>query len=211
MHRYIINSIIISTGVVVLSLLISILPAYSFARVNFKNKKRLVPTIIFCMTLPPIVLVIPFLRILRALHLIDTHLGLILVYLTLTTPVAIWFLIGFFATIPKELDEAAMIDGGNRLQALVRIFIPVMRPGIAAVAIYAFFLSWNEFIFALSYLSSSSTLTLPVFLGRFVGQYQTRWGEIFAGSIVAYIVPLIAFGFLQKHFVSALARGAVKE
>ena len=104
-----------------------------------------------------------------------------------------------------------MIDGCTRFQALIRIFLPIMRPGIAAVAIYTFFLSWNEFVFALSYLSSSSTLTLPVFLGRFVGQYKTRWGELFAGSIVAYIIPLIAFGFLQKHFVSALSRGAVKE
>lgn len=211
LQRYMLNSVIVSTGAVIFTLLISLLPAYAFSRFDFPYKNILLPSIIVCMMLPQLVLVVPFLRILMSLKLINTHTGLILVYLTLTTAVAIWFLVSFFEKIPKELEEAAMIDGCGRLRTLINIVLPIMRPGISAVAIYAFFLSWNEFMFALSYLSSSNALTLPVFLGRFVGQYQTRWGELFAGSVISYLVPLIAFALLQKQFITALVKGAIKE
>jgi multiple sugar transport system permease protein len=163
------------------------------------------------MVLPQIVLVIPFLQLLKSIKLTDTLIGLILVYLVVTTPASIWFLISFFDKIPKSLEEAAMIDGCNSVQTLFRVIVPIMKPGIAAVCIYSFFLAWNEFIFALSYLNSSNRLTLPIFLARFVGQYQTRWGDLFAGSVVAYVIPLIAFAVLQQQFISALVKGAVKE
>jgi multiple sugar transport system permease protein len=211
LERYLLNSLKVSLLSVLFTIAISIFPAYAFARVPFPHKNVLLPTVAFCMVLPQIVLVIPFLRFLRVLKLVNSHAGLILVYLTLTTPIAIWFLIGFFEKIPASLEDAAMIDGCSRMQTLFRVILPIMRPGISAVAIYAFFLAWNEFMFALSYLSTANTLTLPIFLGRFVGQYQTRWGELFAGSVISYLVPLAAFAFLQKHFVAALVKGAVKE
>ncbi len=211
LERYMFQSLKVSLFTVACTLVISIFPAYAFARLKFPRKKVLLPTVVFCMVLPQIVLVIPFLQMLKSLRLVNKHAGLILVYLAITTPVAIWFLIGFFESIPRSLEDAALIDGCNRFQTLIKIILPIMRPGISAVAIYAFFLSWNEFMFALSYLSTSDMLTLPVFLGRFVGQYQTRWGELFAGSVISYLVPLIAFAILQKHFVSALVKGAVKE
>jgi multiple sugar transport system permease protein len=211
LERYMLHSLKVSLLTVASTLLISIFPAYALARLNFPRRKILVSTVVFCVVLPQIVLVIPFLQMLKSLQLVNKHAGLILVYLAITTPVAIWFLIGFFEGIPRSLEDAAMIDGCSRIQTLFKIILPIMRPGISAVAIYAFFLSWNEFMFALSYLSTADKLTLPVFLGRFVGQYQTRWGELFAGSVLSYLVPLIAFAVLQKHFVSALVKGAVKE
>ena len=208
---YLRNSLIVSIGAVILTLILAIFPAYAFARLRFRLKKYLLPTVIFCMVLPQIVLVIPFLQLLKSIKLTDTLIGLILVYLVVTTPASIWFLISFFDKIPKSLEQAAMIDGCNSVQTLFRVIVPIMKPGIAAVCIYSFFLAWNEFIFALSYLNSSNRLTLPIFLARFVGQYQTRWGDLFAGSVVAYVIPLIAFAVLQQQFISALVKGAVKE
>ena len=208
---YLVNSLVISLGTVILTIALALFPAYALSRLRFRSRRFLIRTVVFSMVLPQILLVIPFLKILRIMGLSNTREGLILVYLALTTPVAIWFLIGFFDNIPQALEDAALIDGCSRLQTLIKIILPIMRPAVASVAIYSFFIAWNEFMFALSYLNSSRVLTLPIFLGRFVGQYQTRWGELFAGSVISYLVPLLSFTFLQKQFISALAKGAVKE
>ena len=207
---YILNSIIVSIGAAGLTLAISLLPAYALSRLDFSGKNLLLSSIIICIMFPQLVLVIPFFKILIKIHLIDTYLGLIIVYLPLSTPVAVWFLVSFFAKIPRQLEEAARIDGCGTWRVFASVVLPLIRPGIIAVSIYSFFLAWNEFMFALSYVNSPRVLTLPVFLGRFVGQYQTRWGELFAGSVVACIIPMIAFAVLQKQFAAAFTEGAIK-
>ena len=132
-------------------------------------------------------------------------------YLPFTTPIGIWILRNFFQGIPGELEEAAMIDGCTPIQAFVRIIFPLAIPGIAAVAIYAFIFAWGELMFALSYLPSQEMQTIPAFLTLFVGQYQTRWGPLFAGSVIASLPPLIAFIFFQRQFISGLTGGAIKQ
>jgi len=210
--KYFFNSILVSSGTALFTLLVALFSAYSLSRISspYGSKSYLLTLTIICMNLPQITFVVPFLRMLREFGLVNTYQGLIMTYLVLTVPVSIWFLMSFFEKIPRELEEAGMIDGCSRLQVFLRIVLPLMRPGISAIAIYAFFLSWNEYMFALSYLSSG-TLTLPVFLGKFVGQYQTRWGELFAGSTVSSLVPIVIFAWLQKQFIFGLARGALKE
>ncbi|HQQ56062.1 MAG TPA: carbohydrate ABC transporter permease, partial [Mesotoga sp.] len=139
------------------------------------------------------------------------YTGLILSYLPFTTPISIVFMRTFFLSIPKSLEEAARIDGCNFGQAFRKVILPITIPGIAAVGIYAFLFSWSELLYSMSILTSKAKQTIPTFLQLFVGQYQTRWGPLFAGSILATLPPLIIFMILQKFFIAGLVSGSVKE
>ncbi len=208
--RYFLNTFLISIGTGLLSILLGVMPAYAFSRFSFPAKKPLFISILFCQMFPQVVFVIPFFLLLKALHLIDTLPGVILTYLPFTTPIAIWFLNNFFHEVPRDLEEAAMIDGCNRFQAFWRVALPLVLPGMAAVAIYSFLFAWGELMFALSFLPSQDRQTVPIILSLFVGQYNTRWGELFAGSVAATIPALAVFMFLQSYFVRGLTAGAVK-
>ncbi|HQE25223.1 MAG TPA: carbohydrate ABC transporter permease [Candidatus Atribacteria bacterium] len=209
--RYFLNSLVIGIGTAVLTIVIAALPSYAFGRLSFRGKRPLLLSILVCQMFPQVTFVIPFFVIFRRLGLINTHLGMMISYLPFTTPIEIWILRNFFQGIPGELEEAAMIDGCTPIQAFVRIIFPLAIPGIAAVAIYAFIFAWGELMFALSYLPSQEMQTIPAFLTLFVGQYQTRWGPLFAGSVIASLPPLIAFIFFQRQFISGLTGGAIKQ
>jgi multiple sugar transport system permease protein len=203
------NSAIIGFGTSLLTLLIATLPSYASVRYSFQGKKLFMLSILFCQMFPQIVFVIPFFILLKSLHMLN-YLGVILSYLPFTTPIAIWMIRNFFIDIPVELEEAARIDGCTPGMVFYRIALPLALPGIASVGIYAFFFAWCELMFALSFLTSGRMQTVPVFLSLFVGQYQTRWGPLFAGSTIASILPLIVFGYMQKFFIKGLTAGAVK-
>jgi multiple sugar transport system permease protein len=208
--RYFMNTTTISLGTGLLSVALAIFPAYAFSRFEFPAKKGFFIAILMCQMFPQVVFVVPFFIMLKSFNLIDKLPGVILVYLPFTTPIAIWLLVNFFKEVPIELEEAALLDGCSRFQTFLRIVFPLTLPGMAAVAIYSFLFSWGELMFAMSYLQNMKHQTLSLLLSLFVGQYESRWGQMFAGSIIATIPALVIFAFLQRHFVKGLTAGAVK-
>jgi arabinogalactan oligomer/maltooligosaccharide transport system permease protein len=153
---------------------------------------------------------IPLYLMLDALGLIDTLSGLILVYATSAVPFAIFQLRGAFDGIPKDLEEAAMVDGASRVGAFVRVVLPAARPALAITTLFAFMTAWNEFILAATFMTREETFTLPVVLQRYVGEYEARWGLFAAGAIVVSIPVMALFYVLQRHLVSGLTAGGVK-
>ncbi len=205
------NSIIVGFGTMILSILIALFPAYAFSRYRFRGKGALLITVLFLQMFPQVVFLVPMFKFLGAVGWLDTYWGIIFSYLPFTTPISIVFLRSFFIGVPKSLEEAAMIDGCSRMKAFIKVIFPVTLPGIAAVGIYAFLFSWQELMYSMSILLSKDRQTVPVFLSLFIGQYQTRWGPLFAGSVLSTLPPLIIFMILQRYFISGLVSGAVKE
>ncbi|MDD3681421.1 MAG: carbohydrate ABC transporter permease [Mesotoga sp.] len=205
------NSVIVGTGTMFFSILIGLFPAYAFARYEFRFKRPLLTGVLVFQMLPVVVFLLPIFKTLNNVGILNTYFGLILSYLPFTTPISIMFMRTFFLSIPKSLEEAARIDGCTFGQAFRKVILPITLPGIAAVGVYAFLFSWSELMYSMSILTSKAKQTIPTFLQLFVGQYQTRWGPLFAGSILATIPPLIIFMILQKFFIAGLVSGSVKE
>ncbi|MCF7914917.1 MAG: carbohydrate ABC transporter permease [Spirochaetaceae bacterium] len=208
--KHFVNSIIISGGTMILSVMIGLFPAYAFSRYSFRGRGSLLASALLFQMFPMAVLLLPIFKILHAVALLDTHLGLILAYIPFTTPITIVFLRSFFISVPKALEEAAVIDGCSLKQAFIRVILPVTLPGIAAVGIYTFLFSWAELMYAMSILVSDEIQNIPAFLSVFVGEYQTRWGPLFAGSIVSMLPPLVMFMLMQRYFIAGLTSGSVK-
>ncbi|HYT78052.1 MAG TPA: carbohydrate ABC transporter permease, partial [Actinomycetota bacterium] len=160
--------------------------------------------------LPPIAILIPLYLTMVRLHLLDTKIGLIIVYCSFITPFVLWILSGHFRTIPRDLEDAARIDGASRLGALFRVTLPLARSGLLATALFGFLLAWDEFLYALIFTSSGQAKTIPVAIAEFQGRFTVDFGLVAAGGILAAIPPLlIAFAF-QRYIVSGLSSGAVK-
>lgn len=208
---YFLNSVTVGLGTMIFSLLIGISPAYAFSRYSFRFKSELMVSVLIFQMFPMVVFLVPMFKFLDWIKLLDTHIGLILAYIPFTTPISIVFLRSFFLSVPKSLEEAALIDGCTRTKAFFRVIFPVTLPGIAAVGVYAFLFAWSELLYSMSLLTSKSLQTIPTFLSVFVGQYQTRWGPLFAGSVFATLPPLVVFILLQRYFIAGLVSGAVKE
>jgi multiple sugar transport system permease protein len=160
--------------------------------------------------LPPITLIIPLYLLMSRFGLLDTKLGLIIVYCSLAVPFALWTMSNFFGTLPPELEEAARVDGCTRLGALVRIILPLSRPGIVATALFAFLLCWDEFLYSLIFTSTARAKTIPVAIAEFTGRNAVDFGLIAAGGLVASLPPLLLTLALQRHLVSGLSAGAVR-
>jgi len=208
--RYFLNSTIISLGATALALAVAIFSAYGFARFRFPGRGPLQTSVLASQMLPTAVIIVPLFVVLRNLGLLNTHLGLILVYLILTLPLCVYMLVGYFRTIPVELDEAAIIDGASRLTVLFRITLPLSLPGIAATVVYCFVTTWNEFIFALSFALDSRVKTLPIGLAEFSTEFNTDWGAVMAASVVMTLPIAAMFLALQRYFVGGLTAGATK-
>jgi len=209
--RYFLNSLIIAFATTVLAVLISILAAYAFSRFRFPMRYLLMIIVLLTTMFPKILLIIPLFMIFRSLHLINTFAGLILAHSTFAIPFSVWMLTGFLETVPRDLELAALIDGCTRVQALLKIVIPLMLPGIAATAVYIFISSWNEYLYALIFTTTPSIRTLPVGLKMFVGKYEVSWGWLTAGGMVTSIPLVILFFLVQKHLIKGLTAGAVKQ
>jgi len=205
-----INSIIITAASVFITLVVSSLAAYSFARIKYKGSDIVFYLILIGIMIPPAAIIIPIFVIMKNLGLYNTHFSLILSYITFGLPIAVLILRGFFLSIPKELIEAARIDGSNEIGTFFRIIIPLSRPAIATVTIFLFMQNWNEFILALILLKDKILYTLPVGLANFVGQWDSPWQLVAAGVIIASIPIFIIYLLIQDQFVKGLTAGAVK-
>jgi len=204
------NSITIALATTLLGLSVAALAAYSFSRFPFRGNRPLSSLFLFIQLFPVAVIIIPLFILWSDLKLTNTYWSLIITYLVFGLPISTWLLIGFFNAVPAELEEAAMIDGSSRLGALWRVTLPLCLPGLAATAIYVFLLAWNEFFFALTFMSSTEMRTIPVGLESFFGEHSVDWGLVMAGSVVATLPVVVLFGMLSRYFVQGLTAGAVK-
>ena len=206
------NSIKISIITTAAALIVATFAGYSLSRFNFKGRAYFGVLIIAVQMFPYVLLVIPLFTVMRTLGLVDTHISLVIAYGTFALPFSAWMLKGYFDTIPISLEEAAIIDGCSRLQVLCRIVLPLAAPGLVAVAMFAFILAWQEYIYALAFTRSSHMRTLTIGLAMMQGQHgRISWGQIMAGSFIACIPPILVFTFLQRFIVQGFTRGAVKE
>jgi multiple sugar transport system permease protein len=210
-QHFFVNSLKIAFCVVVVSMAISVLAAFSLARMRFWGSQALGTGIFLTYLIPDSLLFIPFFQILGRLGLINNSWGLLLIYPTLAVPFCVWIMIGYFASIPKELDEAALIDGASWLQLLFKIFIPVALPGIIAATIFAFTVSWGQFIYPMAYLYRSDQMVLTVgIISDLIRADVFQWGKIMAGSLMAAAPPVIIYAFLMDYYIAGLTAGATK-
>ena len=208
--RYFLNSTIISVGATGIALIISVFASYGFARFNFKGKGAAQAFVLVGQLLPGGVIIVPIFITLRVMHLVNTYWGLILVYTIITLPLSVWMLTSYFRAIPVELEEAAIIDGASRLGVLFRITLPLSLPGIVAIVVYAFVVTWNEFLFALVLAQDYRVKTLPIGIAEFSSEFNTDWGAVMAASLVMTLPIAIVFMAMQKMFIGGLTAGAVK-
>ena len=205
------NTILVSVVSTVLSIFCSVLAAYAIERLRFRGSRYVGMGIFLAYLVPPSILFIPLATMVYKLHLFDTRLALILTYPTFLIPFCTWLLMGYFKTIPLELEECALIDGASRLQILVRIILPLAVPGLISAGIFAFTLSWNEFIYALTFVSSSEVKTVPVgVVTELVEGDVYHWGSLMAGALFGSLPVAILYSFFVEYYVSGLT-GAVKE
>ena len=208
---FFLNSIKVTVCVVVISMVISVLGAFALARMRFFGSSALATGIFLTYLIPDSLLFIPFFRIIGKLGLINNAWALVLIYPTLAVPFCTWIMIGYFASIPKELDEAALIDGASWMQILLRVFVPVAMPGIIAATIFAFTVSWGQFIYPLAYLYSSDQMVLTVgIISDLIRGDTFAWGKIMAGSLMAAAPPVVIYAFLMDYYIAGLTAGATK-
>jgi ABC-type glycerol-3-phosphate transport system permease component len=208
--RYFVNSSIVSLGSTILGLIFATPAAYAFSRFDFRGRSVWQILILMSHLLPSAALIVPLYIFLGYMNLLNSLLGLILVYLVLTLPLSIWMLTGYFKSIPVEVEEAALIDGASRWGILLRIMLPLSLPGIVVIFLYSFVATWNEFIFALSFASDDTVKTLPIGLAEFSTEYDTDWGAIMAASVIMSIPIAVIFLGLQRVFVGGMMSGAMK-
>lgn len=209
---YFFNTVIVSLATTVVSIIVAVLAGYAFSRFRFPGKRPLFILILATQMFPLTLIIVGIYVFFRQLNLLDTYIGLIFAFTSFSLPFAIWMMEGFFNTIPRDLEEAAMIDGASRLGTLWRVILPLTRPGIIAVGIYSFLNSWNNLLFALSLTSSQNMRTIPPgFLLTYVGEFQYYWSDAMAGSVIVTLPMIIVFILLQRYLVQGITAGAVKE
>lgn len=208
--RFFFNSYLVSTLVTIFTLIVGILGGYSFSRYDFKFKNYLNVIIIGVQAVPPITLMIPYFGLIVALKLYNTYWALILTYMVFTLPYAIIMMTGYFNTLPRDLDEAVMIDGGSSAVALWRVLVPISLPGIVSVGVYTFMLAWNEFLFALTLTRTNDMRTVPVGIQLLMGQHSYEWNQMMAMSVLGSLPVLILFLIFQRYFIAGMSAGSVK-
>jgi multiple sugar transport system permease protein len=209
--RWLWNTMYVAAAATTLSIIASVLAAYAIVRLRFRGAEIVGATIFMAYLVPPSILFIPLATVIQAYGLFDSPIALILVYPTLLIPFSTWLLMGYFKTIPFELEECALIDGASRWQILTRIIVPLAVPGLISAFIFSFTLCWNEFIYALTFLQSTQNKTVPVaIVNEFVDGDIYKWGSLMAGALVGSLPLVILYAFFVEHYVSAMT-GAVKE
>lgn len=206
----VLNSIMVAGATTLIAITISALGAYGVVRFFPKFGKVLTRVLITTYMFPPILLAVPYSIIMGKLGLINNRLGLIIVYLSFSVPYAVWLLVGFFETVPVEIEEAAQVDGAGKFQVFGQVVLPIVAPGIVAVAIYTFINAWNEFLYALIMTNSSEKMTVAMALKSLEGQEVLDWGVMMAASAVVVIPSVIFFMLIQRRIAGGLASGAVK-
>jgi multiple sugar transport system permease protein len=210
--QYLVTSAIVAVCSTGCALLIGTLAAYALARFSFPRRldRKLSLWILSTRMFPPIVTAIPLFLMMRDVGLLNTRMSLIILYTGFNLPFVVWMMRGFFLEVPRELEEAAMVDGDSRLGALRRVLLPLVAPGLAATAVFCLIISWNEFLFALVLAQTDAAMTLPVGIAGRVTQYEIKWGVMSAAGVVA-MLPILVFAMaVQKYLVRGLSLGAVK-
>lgn len=208
--RFFINSYVVAGVVTILTVFIAILTAYAFSRYRFRGKGLFNVLIISTQTVPPITLLIPYFGMVVTFRIFDTYAALVLTYLVFTLPYATLLMTGYLNTLPRELDEAVLVDGGSSWTALWRVIVPVSLPGIVATAVYSFLLAWNEFLFALTLTKSTDMRTVPIGIQLLMGQHAFQWNEMMAMSVLGSLPLLVLYLFAQRYFLVGMTAGAVK-
>lgn len=211
---YAVNSLVVASVTTIITLVISSFGGYSLGRLRYKGRDTIGKLILFTYIVPSVLLVIPLFTCIVNLNLQDNPIGLVLSYLTFSIPFCIWMLKGFFSSLPAALEEAAMLDGTSRMGAFIRIILPLAAPGIVAAAMFTFLLSWNEYLFALVFITKDTMRTLPVgIVASFtnINMDPESWANVMAASLMSSIPVFILFLLLQKHLISGMAAGAVKQ
>jgi multiple sugar transport system permease protein len=208
--RFFLNSYIVAIAVTILTLLVAILAGYAFSRFTFPFSRTVNAVIVSVQAVPPITLVIPYFGLVVALGLYNTYQGLILTHMVFTLPYAIIMTTAYLNTLPRELDESVKVDGGNSWTALWRILVPISGPGLIAVGVYTFMISWNEYLFALTLTRTDNMRTVPIGIQLLMGQHSYEWNQMMAMSILGSIPVLVLFLIFQRRFIGGLTAGAVK-
>ncbi|MFR4352216.1 MAG: carbohydrate ABC transporter permease [Roseburia sp.] len=204
------NSIVVAGSTTIITVLIAALGAYGVVRFFPRFGRVLTRVLITTYMFPPILLAVPYSIIMGKIGMMNNRLGLVIVYLSFSVPYAIWLLVGFFQTVPLEIEEAARVDGANKLMVFGRVVFPIVSPGIVAVAIYTFINAWNEFLYSLILMNSSSKMTVAVALKSLEGQEVMDWGVMMAASSMVVIPSVIFFMLIQKKIAGGLASGSIK-
>ncbi len=207
---YFLNSLIVAVSSTALTVLISSLLAYAFARLKFPGKELLFYLLLLGMMIPPVMLIIPQFIIAKQLDLLDKLGGLVVVYITMNLSMQTFLLRGFFEGIPKDLEDAALIDGASQWAIFWRVVIPLSRPGLAVVTIFTFLYAWDEFPWANVAIKETTRRTLPIAIAMFQSQHLTEWGQVFAASIVALIPVVVVFAVFQRYFIRGISTTGLK-
>ena len=208
--RQLLNSVVVSGLTTLLGVFLACTAAYAFSRFRFPGRSLGMLTFLVVQMFPATLLLIPMYVILSYMGLLNSMLGLSLVYSMTAIPFCVWMLKGYFDTIPRELEEAALIDGASPIKIFYVIILPLARPAISVTALFSFMTAWNEYILAATFLNKETAYTLPVMLKSFVGQYNADWGSFAAGAIIVSIPVVALFYALQKNLVAGLTAGGVK-
>ncbi len=210
MYTAFFNSVLVTIVVVLMTLLISVLAGYGLSRYHFKGHRAIRLILLFGQMVPSVVLVIPLYFMFSSMHLLDTLPALIIADMALTIPMGVIMLSAFLQSVPKQLEEAARIDGTTQLGALFRVILPIAKPGMISVSIYTFIHAWEEFLFALNLTVSGTKRTLPIAISTFAGEFSVDWGATMAAAAIVALPVLLLFLSCNRYFVQGLADGAVK-
>lgn len=206
------NSVIVSGGTTIFSVALACLAGYGFSRFRFRGRKILMLFILIFQMFPVALLLISMFAIFNKIGLINTYHGLILAYSSFALPFSIWMLKGYFDSIPREIDEAALIDGCNRINVLLRVILPVAGPALISVSLFVFLVGWNELMFALTLNTLDIMRTIPPgLILTYQGQYQVYWAEMMAASLLVSVPVILLFILMQRYFIQGMTMGAVKE
>jgi arabinogalactan oligomer/maltooligosaccharide transport system permease protein len=208
--RQLLCSIWVASATTAVGLLLAVTAAYATSRWAFPGKAAGLQSLLVVQMFPATLMLVPLYSILQKLHLLDSLSGLVLVYATSSLPFCVWMLKGYFDTLPRELEEAAVMDGASAGQVFLKVVLPLARPALAVTALFSFMTAWNEFILAATLLNDASLFTLPVALQRYVGEYRVEWGKFAAGALLVSAPVMALFFALQKHLVGGLTTGGVK-
>jgi multiple sugar transport system permease protein len=210
LFRFVSNSLLVAGSATLLNVSVAIPAAYALARLNFPGRRVFRQLLLITQMFSPVVLVIGLFHLMSQLRLVDSLFSLIVTYAALSLAFSVWFLAGYFESIPVDIEEAAMMDGCTRVGALIRVVLPMSLPALIAALVFAFIWAWNEFMIALTFISTPGNRTLPLGIYSFLGEYSVEWHYLMAASLIAVIPVLVLFILIEKYLVKGLTAGAVK-
>jgi multiple sugar transport system permease protein len=208
--RYYLNSAVVSVAATAACLALAALAGYAIARLRFRWKRVVLIGILSASLFPPITQLLPLYNVMQTLGLLNNYLALIIPYTFHTLPMAIWLLSAYLRDIPRDLEEAAMVDGAGRMRALLRVVLPLSSPGLVTTGVIVFVYDWNEFLFSLTFMTQQDMRTIPVGIALYQGQYSFPWGTISAATVMAVIPLVLLILFFQRRLIAGLTAGAVK-